>query len=231
MLDPLTLALLVAELGLLVATVWLLISARKEADARNRLLREMARTATVLSRQEYFHSVMLGMQTARTSIHGLITGTNPSATENSDHVRLIVDQIRLAVQRGVSVRYLLPQTIDRIPLASLYHQAGAELRFHPGHLVNDARYVIFDHHLTVIGLPGVTGENEPTREGFALPSEGVAAIFQGQFQRDWSLAVPYETYLGQVVREVRAHSPTLSPQLIAAQLQIPETELRSLAPE
>ncbi|MGD0250910.1 MAG: hypothetical protein ABSB97_08535 [Thermoplasmata archaeon] len=225
MLDPLSLALLIAELVLLMATLYLLLMARREAGARKRLLSQMARTAAVLSRQEYFHSVILGMQTARSSIHGLISGSSPTTKENADHVRQIAEQIQLAVQRGTTVRYLVPKAVDRIALASLYRAAGADLRFHPGHLVNDARYVIFDDRFTVIGLPAVTGENEPTREGFTLPSEGVASIFDQQFDQDWSGATPYDAYLTEVIQEIRFHSPQVSLRLISTQLQISEKEL------
>lgn len=230
MLDPLSLALLVAELILLVATLWLLIMARREAEARKRLLSEMARTAAVLSRQEYFHSVIMGMQTARSSIHGLISGSSPTTRENADHVRQIVEQIQLAVQRSVTVQYLVPKAVDRIALASLYRAAGAELRFHPSHVVNDARYVIFDHRFTVIGLPAVTGENEPTREGFTLPSEGIAGIFDQRFEGDWDQAIPYASYLTEVIREIRYHSPQVSLRMISAQLQVSERELAQYEP-
>src|SRR5208282_5020902 len=44
----------------------------------------------------------------------------------------------------------------------------------------------------VIGLATTTGQNQPTREGYVIPSEGFAQIFLRQFQDRWEEAVGYD---------------------------------------
>ena len=113
-------------------------------------------------------------------------------------------------------------------VASAYKEAGAEIRFHPGLLVSDLRYTVVDNNHTVIGLATTTGQNQPTREGYVIPSEGFAQIFLRQFQDRWEEAVGYDDYFKDVLSEIKTHNPTVSTQLLSSQLQVPEPEVRRI---
>ena len=100
--------LLVLESVLLVATVIMLIYSLYEGKRRDQLLREVGRATKVLTRQEYFLSIMDAMLDAKQEIIGCITGTPPSG----DDVRMtrhISDAIEDVTRKGVKVRYLLPK--------------------------------------------------------------------------------------------------------------------------
>jgi hypothetical protein len=222
----LTSALLAVELVLLVATLALLIQARRESSGREKLLEQMAHTARIVSRQEYFNAVHFVMQSARKSIEGSVTGSLPSTPEQTDQVQAIIDRISLAKSRGVKIRYILPKSPDRLVVANRYREAGAEVGFHPGIIVSDLRYTVIDGAYTVLGLPSSAGENQPTREGYVIPSEALAEIFLRQFQSRWDEATPYDDYLRTTVSDVRTHNPKVSIQLLASQLQVPESEIR-----
>ncbi len=148
----------------------------------------MTHTARMVSRQEYFNSLHFVMQNAKNSIKGSITGSHPTTPEQNDQVQGILNHIGTAKSRGVVIQYLLPKSQDRIMVASAYKEAGAEIRFHPGLLVSDLRYTVVDNNHTVIGLATTTGQNQPTREGYVIPSEGFAQIFLRQFQDRWEEA-------------------------------------------
>ena len=113
-------------------------------------------------------------------------------------------------------------------VATAYKAAGAEIRFHSGLLVSDLRYTVVDNNHTVIGLATTTGQNQPTREGYVIPSEGFAQIFLRQFQDRWEEAVGYDDYLEDIFSEIKSHNPTVSTQLLSSQLQVPESEVRRI---
>ena len=221
----LTAALLAVELVLLIATLSLLIQARRESTGREKLLEQMAHTARVVSRQEYFNAVHFVMQSARNSINGSITGSVPSTTEQKDQIQAIIDRISQAKTRGVKVQYIFPKSPDRLVVANQYREAGAEIRLHAGIIVSDLRYTVIDNAYTVLGLPSSAGENQPTREGYVVPSEALAEIFLHQFRTRWEEAAPYDEYLKSIVSEIRNHNPNMSIQLLSSQLQIPESEI------
>ena len=221
----LTAALLAVELILLIATLALLIQARRESKGRENLLEQMAHTARIVSRQEYFNAVHYVMQSARASIQGSITGSIPSTAEQTDQVQAIIDHIALAKSRGVKIQYILPKSPDRLVIANRYKQAGAEVRLHGGIIVSDLRYTVIDHAYTVLGLPSSAGENQPTREGYVIPSEALAEIFLRQFEEGWKASTPYDEYLKTIVSEIRTHNPKISPQILSSQLQLPESEI------
>jgi len=221
----LTAVLLAVELVLLLATLALLVQARRESVGREHLLEQMAHTARIVSRQEYFNALHFVMQNAKSSIKGSITGSVPSTAEQQDQVQAIMDNISTAKKRGVTIQYILPKSPDRLVVANKYREAGADIRLHAGIIVSDLRYTIIDNGYTVLGLPSSAGENQPTREGYVIPSEALAEIFLRQFQTRWEEAAPYDEYLKTIVSEIRNHSPMISVQLLASQLQVPESEI------
>jgi hypothetical protein len=221
----LTAVLLAVELVLLLATLALLIQARRESTGREHLLEQMAHTARIVSRQEYFNALHYVMQNAKNSIKGSITGSVPSTAEQLDQVQAIMDNISTARKRNVTIQYILPKSPDRLVVANKYREAGAEIRLHGGIIVSDLRYTIVDNRYTVLGLPSSVGENEPTREGYVIPSEALSEIFLRQFQAQWGEAAPYEEYLKTIVSEIRNHNPNVSIQLLSSQLQVPESEI------
>jgi len=75
----LELGLLLLESILLIVTVILLVFNILEGKQRDKLLREVGRATQVLSRQEYFHSLMDSMLDAQTEIVGCITGSSRPA--------------------------------------------------------------------------------------------------------------------------------------------------------
>jgi hypothetical protein len=224
----LSVLLLIVELVLLIATVSLLILARREAHGRQLLLRQITSTAKMVSRQEYFNSVHFAMQSAVISIKGSITGSSPETPEQKERIDGIIERIHRAKSRNVTIQYLLPKAQDRFAVASKYKEAGAELRFHAGLLVSDMRYLIIDGKYAVIGLPNAPGETEPTREGYLIPSEGFAQILQQNFEEKWRQAIAYDNYLNDMLLEIKGHNPIVSIQLLSSKLGVSESEIQRI---
>src|SRR5579875_2273950 len=220
------LILLIVELILLVPTLLLLILGRQEERGRRQLLTHITNTARMVSRQEYFNSVQAAMQRANKSIKGSITGSAPKTRDQEEEVRRIIEEIRRSRQRGVSIQYLFPKSQDRLTMANRYKESGAQIRFHPGLVVSDIRFVVIDNQCTVLGFPSVAGENQPTREGYSIPSEGLAEILTQQFEGKWSQGTEYDDYLKEVLLEIKSHNPNISFKLLSSQLQVEESEIR-----
>lgn len=219
------LVLIVVELALLVPTLLLLVLGRKEERGRRDLLVNITNMAKMVSRQEYFNSVHSSMQKAMKSIRGVITGSAPKTKEEEELVHNIVEEISRAAKRGVSIKYLVPKSQDRLRVASLYKQAGAEIKFHAGLVVSDLRFVVMDDKSAVLGLPVTAGQDQPTREGYMIPSEGLSEILVNQFDAKWANGIGYDDYIGEVLKEIKSHNPNVSGKLLSNQLQIPESEL------
>lgn len=222
---PLDLITLATELTLLIATFVLVYLSRREAHGRGLLLRNMIDVSKAVSRQEYFSHVVEGMQGAANYVQAAVTGTAPVSAETTNQVMRIIEQIRAARKRNVVVQYLMPKSQDRISLAHRYNEAGAEVRFHSSLLIGDMRYTIFDGSTVVLGLPLVAGEEEPIREGYRIPSEGMAEILHREFGMKWNQGVDLNQYLRELLLEAEKANPHMSKRLIANQLGVPESAI------
>ena len=220
------LILLVVELALLVATFVLLWANRREAKSREALIRHFTSVADVITRQEYFVAVIETIQRAEKSLFGSVTG-NPPSPEEGEVVQQILDALAGASGRGVRIRYMLPQSPDRLRMGGLYVKTGAEVRFNPSILISDARYMCMDGKLVLVGVPERTGGNEPTRKGYSIPSESVCGLFSGEFESKWDSAESkgYVAYLKELVGLARSSNPTASPELIATNLRIEKEDV------
>jgi hypothetical protein len=221
------LILLIVELILLVPTLLLLVLGRREERGRAALLTEITKTAKMLTRQEYFNSVLYGMQSATSSIRGSITGSVPATSQDEELVSRIVGQIIQCKrnQKQLVIRYLLPRSQDRLSVASRYTTAGAQVRFHRSLIVSDLRYMVVDGKISVIGIPKSAGDDQPTREGYVLPSEELGEIISENFEKKWSEAAPYEEYAREVLSEITSTNPNVSDELLSGQLKVPVQEI------
>ncbi len=173
-------ALLLLESGLLVATVIMLIYGIHEGKRRDHLLREVGRVIKVLTRQEYFFSIMEAMLDAKREIIGCVTG-RPPLGDDIGMTRHIADAIERMTKKGVSIRYLLPKFPDRLQIGLQYMKAGAEIFFSSCLVVHNLRYIVVDEEIIVLGMPERTGEKEATKKGYTIPSAGLAALLRDNF--------------------------------------------------
>ena len=213
--------LLVLESVLLVATVILLIYGIYEGRRRDALLREVGRVTKVLTRQEYFFSVMSAMQDARQEIIACITGRPPSG-DDVPMARHIVETVESLAKRGVSIRYLLPKFPDRLQIGVQFAKAGAEVRFSSCLMVHNVRFSVIDERVVVLGIPESTGEKEATKKGYTIPSEGLAMILKGYFNGCES-----QSSLKEYLQEVIAHSGATLEHL-AKEFRLDEKDLKML---
>ena len=195
--------LLLLESGLLIATVILLIYSIHEGKRRDHLLREVGRVTKVLTRQEYFFSIMEAMLDAKREIIGCITGRPPSGDEIG-MTRHIADAIERMTGKGVSVKYLLPKFPDRLQVGLQYRKAGAEVFFSSCLMVHNFRYIVVDEEITVLGLPDKMGEKKATKKGYTIPSEGLAALLKDYFN-DCQDKTSLKDYLQEVLKQTGAN--------------------------
>lgn len=215
--------LLILESLLLGFTIILLLFNIKEGRGRRNLLLEVEKTTKVLTRQEYFLTVMDAMLDAKRELIGFITGRMPSG-EDTKRTRAIVNNIERLSKSGVIVKYILPKFHDRIHLGNMYSKAGAQVRYSTCAVVHDCRYIVVDDRIVVIGMPENIGEKEATRKGYRIPSEGLSAVLKGYFERCWEGNIGHEDYVREVIKQSGATLKVLSQEL-----QISEEELEKAA--
>jgi hypothetical protein len=215
------LGLLVLESVLLVATVILLIYGIYEGKRRDALLREVGRATKILTREEYFFSIMNAMLDAKREIVGCITGRAPSG-DDAKLPKHIIDAIEKMTQKGVSIKYLLPKFPDRLQIGVQYTKAGAEVRFSSCLMVHNIRYIVVDGKIVVLGIPESIGEKEATKKGYAIPSEGLATVLKDYFN-----GCEKQTSLKEYLHEVIEHSGATLEHL-AREFHLAESDLKNL---
>ena len=225
-LGGLQLPLLVVELVLLAFTALMIVVTRREFRARGELMAHVSSATDAITRQEYFATVVDTIQSAERYVFATVTATSPTA-EESAIVSMIVDSLSKASARGVSVRYMVPHSPDRLPMARRYKRAGAELRFHPGLVVSDARFMVVDDRAVIIGVPDRTGGDQPTKKGHNITSESIAHLFSEKFENQWSSAEAktYSQYLLELVASARQTTPNVSARVIANNLKVDKEDI------
>ena len=211
--------LLLLESVLLIATVILLIYGIHEGKRRDALLREVSRVTKVLTRQEYFFSLMGAMSDAKREIIATITGSPPIG-DDVTMARHIVDAIENMTKKGVRIRYLLPKFPDRLQIGVRYAKAGAEVLFSSCLMVHNIRYSVIDEKFVVLGIPENTGKKEATKKGYTIPSEGLALILKNYFNE-----CEKQTSLKEYLQEVIDHSGASLGHL-AREFHLDEEDLR-----
>ncbi len=221
---PASVMLLLAsvELALLVISVALLVLSRREHSGREALLEAILRATRELTRYEYFSSVIDGILSSRRSISGIVTGRRPVTTVGREAVARIVEALRKASSRGVSIRYIVYPSPDRLTVAYAYKRAGALIRFHPYAGLADSRYTIIDGESVIIGIAGKEKEH-PTRMGYVIRSRSLAQILERHFEDLWSEAEDFDSYLARLVREYSRGGA--GPAEIARHLEVPVEEV------
>lgn len=220
---PIETTLLILESVLLTVTIVLLLYSIREGRDRKNLLMEIGRATKILTRQEYFLSVIDSMMDANTEVIGCITGRYP-AGDDIKMTRDIADNIEKLAKRRVRIKYLLPKFPDRLHVGHIYTKAGAEVWYSNCLIVHNIRFIIVDERLIVIGIPESIGEKEATRKGYRIPSEGLAMILKGYFDQCEKQQTSYEDYAREVMRQTGT-----TPKLLARELHIDEEELERLA--
>ncbi len=222
---PIETILLILESLLLGVTIILLLFSIKEGRGRKNLLLEVEKTAKVLTRQEYFLTVMDAMLDAKAEVAGFITGRMPTG-DDKKRTRAIVNYIERLSGERISVKYIIPKFHDRIHLGHMYSKAGAQVRYSTCAIVHDFRYIVVDERIVVIGIPESVGEKEATRKGYRIPSEGLSAILREYFDRCWEGDVGHADYVKEVIKQSGATLKVLSQEL-----QISEEELEKILSE
>jgi hypothetical protein len=214
--------LLILESGLLIATVILLIYGIHEGKRRDHLLREVGRVTKVLTRQEYFFSILEAMLDAKREIIGCITG-RPPAGDEVRMTRHIADAIERMAEKGVKIRYLLPKFPDRLQIGLQYTKAGAEVFFSSCLLVHNFRYLVVDGETIVLGMPDEKGEKEATKKGYTIPSEGLAVLLRDYFTSCGD-KTNLKDYLQEVLKQTGANL-----EHIAREFHLDQKDLNDLA--
>lgn len=184
---------------------------------------EVGKATRVLTRQEYFVTVMDSMMGADGEVAGSISGRRPGK-EGAIRVKHIVGNIEKMRGKGVRVKYLIPKFADRIHVGSLHTKAGAEVRYSDCLMVQDLRYLVVDNRWVILGIPEHTGSQEATRKGYKIPSEGLASLLEENFRKCWDASVLYEAYVLQILKKTGA-----TPHLLARELRVDAGELERIA--
>jgi len=160
----LEIGLLSLESLLLVFTIVLLFYSIKEGKQRDKLIMEVGKATRVLTRQEYFLSIIDSMTDAKDEIVGCITGRPPTG-EDRKMTRDIVERIEKMTKKGVRIKYLMPKFPDRLHLGHQYLKAGAEIFYSSCLMVHNLRFIITDRGIGERGIPKTKGEGRVPRKG------------------------------------------------------------------
>lgn len=205
-------SLLITEIILLLVTIILLMYSMREASKRKELLQKVGKATETLNRVEYFSIVNRSIIDAKNEIAGYVTGSRPLKGDENE-IRVILDAINRAHNRGVNIRYILPRMHDRLHMGYKYKKAGAKVRYKSGLMTQSLRYMLTDGQEVVLGVPGWVGRQEMTNKGCWLPSKALVEILQKHFENDWEAAISFEEYLETVIDETGASTGSIATEL------------------
>lgn len=214
--------LLFLESLLLIATITLLLYSIREGKDRKKLLIEVGKTTKILTRQEYFLTVIDSMMDAEVEVVGCITGRPPTG-DDQKRTRDVIAAIKRLSKKGIRVKYLIPKFPDRLHIGYLYTKAGAEIRYSSCLMVHNIRFIVVDDRLVVVGIPEITGEKEATKKGYRIPAEGLAMLLKNYFN-SCENQISYVDYIKEVIKQTGT-----TPKLLAHELRIDVEELERLA--
>ena len=214
----LEIGLLSLESLLLVFTIVLLFYSIKEGKQRDKLIMEVGKATRVLTRQEYFLTIIDSMMDAKEEIVGCITG-RPPVEDDIRMTRTIIENIKQITQKGVRITYILPKFPDRLHIGFRYMKAGADILYSSCLMVHNIRFIIVDERVVVMGVPEITGEKESTKKGYRIPSEGLAMVLKNYFNTCEKQST-FREYLNEVMKQTGA-----TPEHIAREYNIDEKEL------
>ncbi len=231
--ETLTLALLITETILLLLTIVLLYLSTREQSERRKLLESMIYTTRMLSTEEYFHIVTEGFLDARKEVLAIVSGRKPKSDSEWERLARIIKVIKRAVKRGVNVKFIIPAMEDRVQVAYMYKEAGAEIKFMQGLILNEMRTMIIDNKISIIGLPEKTGRGQPTRKGYKIPSRLLSGLLKQEFEKFWnsSDAYTFEDYLKKTVKTILTNHPNIDSDSIAKHLEIPRPLVEKIIEE
>jgi len=216
--------LLALESVLLIFTIALLVLSIREGRGRDALIEQVSSAMRMLTRHEYFITVVDAMMDAREELVASITGRMPATADDDKRVRELALAIEKLRSQGVRVRYLMPKFQDRLYLGWLYTKAGAEVRYSSCPVSHGFRYTVVDAKLVVVGIPEEVGEREATRKGDRIPSPELAEILRRDFYDCWESQATYEQFLRETVAQTGA-----SPKTLSRELRIDEADLEACA--
>jgi hypothetical protein len=205
--------LLVLESALLVVTIVLLFLSLREGRSRDALIAEVGRAMKILSRHEYFITVTDAMMDARVEVLACITGRMPTTDDDRHRTRDVAAKVERLAARGVRVSYILPRLQDRLHVGWLYSKAGADVRYSGCPLLDDFRYTVVDDGRVIVGVAEGEGEKQATKEGYLIPSTGLARILKEHFTGCEHGAITFDEYLHETMKATGASAETLAREL------------------
>ncbi|KPK03011.1 MAG: hypothetical protein AMK71_00190 [Nitrospira bacterium SG8_35_4] len=217
----LEIGLLSLESLLLLFTIVLLIYSIKEGKQRDKLIMEVGKATRVLTRQEYFLTIIDSMMDAKEEIVGCITGRPPMG-DDIRMTRTIMENIKQITQKGIRITYILPKFPDRLHIGHKYMKAGANIMYSSCLMVHNIRFIIVDERVVVMGVPEITGEKESTKKGYRIPSDGLAMVLKNYFNTCEKQST-FTEYLTEVMKQTGT-----TPEHIAREYNIDEKELRKV---
>ena len=220
----LELILLALESALLVFTIALLALSIREGRGRDALILQVTSAMRMLTRHEYFISVIDSMMDAREEVVASITGRMPNNPDDAKRVRSLAINIEKLTAQGIIVRYLMPKFQDRLHMGWLYTRAGAEVRYNVCPVSLGFRYTVIDAKVVIVGILEETGEREATRKGDRLPSEELGAILKKYFYDCWDTQITFDEFLKETMAQTGA-----SPKTLSRELQIDESYLERIS--
>jgi hypothetical protein len=215
------LGLLILESVLLVATIILLLMSLKEGRGRDKLILEVSKATRVLTRHEYFITVVDTMMDADKEVLGLITGRLPTG-EDAKRTKELAYNIEKLRSAGTRLVYIMPKFQDRLHVGHLYSQAGAEVYYSSCSTTHDLRYTVIDSKIALIGVPESIGEKEATRKGYRIPSEALAAMLKENFHRCLDSAVSFESFMAETLKQTGGSVSALAREIKLSEHSIEE---------
>jgi hypothetical protein len=221
---------------LLVMDFRMLHAARKEwrerkehIEALDTNINEIKESTEQLTRQDYELLILRGVLTAEKRIYCYWHSLHPVG--ESENFRKINEGLIQKKKAGVDVRLVVADDPSRIAPAYELFAEGVEVEFKDSLTVSDLRFSIFDHKMSVFGVPETSiPDGKPSRHGVDISSRKLNAMLAEHFVIETDKVPGFLKFVASRACKV-LEDPTNSIAMVAEQLRIEQSVIEEACPE
>ncbi len=180
------------------------------------------------SRPGYIDAMIESVEKAQVSIWLCVHTLNPSRTHKN--IRMLQEKLAQAITTGKDVKILAPGGVERVEAAyelSMIKRIPIKILTYLED--EDFRFTIVDNNVVIISTKK-QGADNASGIGVVIRSERLNELVRNYFDELWnrSEAMEYDTFLSEIVLELKDPRHPISNEKIAQRLQIPLSEINRI---
>lgn len=141
----------------------------------------------ILTDDNYFPYALSSLVSANKSIHMVMYSLNYYPDHPDSKVNMLIDQLALAVERGVDVRIVVDEYATEKPVLTMLKNKGINIKYDSKNKTTHAKLIIIDENIIIIGSTNwsyyALEKNHET--SLLIKSQNLAKEMERYFEKIW----------------------------------------------